>query len=266
MKKGLSLRKVPQTLGSNNKPASIHFSYDVVFKKTNSSKIFTSFDDLKKTSTAMEVNAIMGCGVIFCLIVIVCVIFRNTFKRSIEPPQVRAVDESIEEDELSLHGEDLPPLEVKRPKNSHPSIHLKAIRNDVFRQPTFPRVFSIMVGFGMQFAMALLFTSVFLMVFFRAKQHRSQVIGALLVFYPSTGLFLGFTASLIYSTINVVEVQPGTALGVHRQPDFADHPRLLRDGRVHLELNLAAGELLLLGSPGLTSSVCSSCCRYCSTG
>ena len=194
---------MPQTLGWSGKKTSVYFSYDVIFENTNSSKIFTSFDDLKKTSTAMEVNAIMGCAVIFCLIVVVCVIFRITFKRSVDPPQVDSSQQPADEDELSLHGEDMPVFVQKKAKNSHPSLHLKAIRNDVFRQPTFPRVFSILLGFGMQFAVALLFTSVFLMVFFKAKQHRSQVIGALLVFYPSTGLFLGYTSSLFYSTINV---------------------------------------------------------------
>ena len=61
----------------------VFFSYDVVFVEKNNSKVITSFDDLKKTSTAMEANAIMGCGLILVLILVVGIIFRRTFTRTI---------------------------------------------------------------------------------------------------------------------------------------------------------------------------------------
>ena len=85
----------------------------------------------------------------------------------------------------------------------HPSFHLKSIRNDVFRQPPYPRIFSVLIGFGLQFAISLLATSLFLMIFFKTKQHRSKVILSLLAFYLFTGLILGYSTSKFYMSINV---------------------------------------------------------------
>ena len=87
-------------------------------------------------------------------------------------------------------------------KLPHPSIHLKAVKNDVFRPPMFPRVLSLLVGIGIQISVALVGTCFFLLVFFKTDTERGKVISLLLLFYVSTGTVLGYTSSRVYTIVN----------------------------------------------------------------
>jgi cation transporter-like permease len=85
----------------------------------------------------------------------------------------------------------------------HSSIHLKVIKNDVFRQPTFPRVYSILFGLGLQLSIALLATSLSVVLFFKSEANRATILVILMTFYLCSGIILGFASSKMYMTINV---------------------------------------------------------------
>lgn len=97
----------------------------------------------------------------------------------------------------------VPVVAPQPPKRPHPSLHLKIIKNDVFRSPKLPRVFSIMMGVGLQFGIALLATSMSLVLFFKSQQHRGRILTVLIAFYLMSGTILGYSSSRFYMNYNV---------------------------------------------------------------
>lgn len=88
----------------------------------------------------------------------------------------------------------------------HPSIHLKLIKNDVFRPPIFPRVYSILFGIGLQLAISLLTTSLSVVSFFRSEANRATIMIILMTFYICSGIILGYSSSRMYMTISVTSL------------------------------------------------------------
>lgn len=88
-------------------------------------------------------------------------------------------------------------------KKLHPSIHLKVIKNDVFRPPVFPRVFSILFGIGLQLAISLLTTSLSVVLFFKSEANRATIMVILMTFYLCSGIILGYSSSRMYMTLSV---------------------------------------------------------------
>lgn len=89
------------------------------------------------------------------------------------------------------------------PKKPHPSVHLKAIKNDVFRPPNYPRIYSILVGLGLQFAISLLATSLGLVLFFKSEAYRGQILLLMIFLCILSGTILGYSSSKIYMNLNV---------------------------------------------------------------
>jgi hypothetical protein len=89
------------------------------------------------------------------------------------------------------------------PKRPHPSVHLKAIKSEVFRPPNHPRLYSILVGLGMQFSISLLATAFLLVLFFKSETYRGQVLLTSVFLYIFSGTILGYSSAKIYMNLDV---------------------------------------------------------------
>jgi hypothetical protein len=68
----------------------LKFTYDVVFIPKDALTYTTSFDDMRKTSTVLEANVLIGCAVIIILLGVVTFIIRCNLKRVVSTSTVEA--------------------------------------------------------------------------------------------------------------------------------------------------------------------------------
>lgn len=73
-----------RVIGGNMEEHEIEYSYDVVFKSRNKIAFKTSFDDLRKSKTVLEVNVLFSTAIIIGLIVSVIMTLKSILKRVVD--------------------------------------------------------------------------------------------------------------------------------------------------------------------------------------
>lgn len=78
------LRPEIRPIGEEIEEHRIDFTYDVLFKTRNKIAFKTSFDDLRKSKTVLEVNVLFSSIIIIGLIVAVIMILKSILKRVVD--------------------------------------------------------------------------------------------------------------------------------------------------------------------------------------
>lgn len=69
----------------------VRYTYDVVYKRRKSLAILTTFDDLQKSTTILEVNILISAIIITVLLAAIVQIIRVTLKRVVDDAPVLMV-------------------------------------------------------------------------------------------------------------------------------------------------------------------------------
>lgn len=86
MLSGISPMLLPElkTAVSNQTDHEVRYTYDVVYRRKKSMAIRTTFDDLQKSTTILEVNILISSFIITVLLAAVIQILRITLKRVVD--------------------------------------------------------------------------------------------------------------------------------------------------------------------------------------
>jgi transmembrane 9 superfamily protein 2/4 len=101
----------------------------------------------------------------------------------------------------------------------------KQVHGDVFRPPSYPGIFSIIIGSGVQVAGMSFLTLVFACLGFLAPNHRGGLLTTMLLLFVFMGSWAGYTSARIYkffggeqwkrNTVGTAILFPGMVFGVY---------------------------------------------------